>query len=98
MEPKPIFRARARKDVFDAFGWYEDKRSGLGDQFLLEVQRCLGAILLNPERFPKVHRSFRQAPLHRFPYVLIYRSLISELVIMRVFHTKQDPRKKFGRK
>lgn len=90
------FHARARKDILQAVTWYASRRSGLGDQFLLEVQRCLGGLVQNPERYPKIHRSFRQAPLRRFPYVVIYRPLDPGILVMRVFHTKQDPTKKFG--
>ena len=98
MPHKPVFRAKARRDVVNAFIWYEARRSGLGEQFLLELQRCIGNIALNPARFPSIHRSFRQAPTHRFPYVVVYRPLSSEVIIMRVFHTKQDPKKKLGRR
>lgn len=98
MVHKPVFQAKARKDVADAVAWYESKRVGPGDQFLLEVQRCVGSILLNPARFPRIHRLFRQAQIHRFPYVVVYRPLGNEVVIMRVFHTKQDPKKKLGGK
>lgn len=96
MAHKPVFRAKARKDVAHAVAWYESKRVGLGDQFLLEAQRCVGSILLNPVRFPRIHGLFRQAPMHRFPYVVVYRPLGHDVVIMRVFHTKQDPKKKLG--
>lgn len=93
-----VFRAKARKDVHDAARWYATKREGLGEQFLLELQRCLGGIASNPERHPKVHGAFRQARMKRFPYVVVYHPLQPGVIIMRVFHTKQDPRKKFGRK
>ena len=95
---KIVFRAKARKDVANAVTWYEARRSGLGEQFLLEMQRCLGSIAMNPARFPSIHPSFRQAPMRRFPYVVVYRPLKNEVVIMRVFHTKQDPKKKLGKR
>lgn len=96
MVHKPVFRARARRDIAKAVTWYEARRSGLGEHFMLEMQRCLGGIAVNPARFPPIHRSFRQAPMRRFPYVVIYRPLKDQVVIMRVFHTKQDPKKKLG--
>ena len=30
-----VFRPKARDDLADAYRWYEDKRIGLGDEFLL---------------------------------------------------------------
>lgn len=93
-----VFRTRARKDVHNAVQWYAAKREGLGGQFLLELQRCLGGIASNPRRHPKIYSEFRQARVKRFPYVVVYRPLDREVVVMRVFHTKQDHRKKFIRK
>ncbi|MCC6840618.1 MAG: type II toxin-antitoxin system RelE/ParE family toxin [Flavobacteriales bacterium] len=93
-----VFRAKARKDVYHAVQWYAAKREGLGGQFLLELQRCLGGIASNPRRHPGIYGEFRQARVKRFPYVVVYRPLEREVVVMRVFHTKQDHRKKFIRK
>ena len=39
---------------------------------------------------------FRQAPLDNFPYVLVYRLMNDEIVIFRLFHTSQDPDRKFA--
>ena len=36
--------------------------------------------------------------MRRFPYVVVYRPLKNQVVIMRVFHTKQDPKKKLGKR
>ncbi|HRH68071.1 MAG TPA: hypothetical protein PLB89_01060 [Flavobacteriales bacterium] len=37
-----ILRPSARQNIADGDKWYEGKRQGLGDRFLMEVQRCLG--------------------------------------------------------
>lgn len=74
------------------------RAKGLGDRFLLELQRCLGYIVANPNGFQRVHDHFRQAPLNGFPYVAVYRIDGTTIVVMRVFHTSQHPKKKFRRK
>ncbi len=93
-----ILRPSARKDIADGDKWYEGKSQGLGDRFLLEVQRCLGYILANPSGFQRVHEQFRQAPLKVFPYVIVYRLDGDLTVVMRVFHTSQHPGKRYRKK
>ncbi len=46
------FGARARKEILDAWRWYEDRQSGLGDRFLGSVEERIAQIVQEPERFP----------------------------------------------
>jgi plasmid stabilization system protein ParE len=93
-----ILRAKARKDLVQADAWYGSRSEGLGDRFLLKVQRCLGYIAANPGGFQHVFSSYRQAPVEGFPYVVIYRLDGAMVVVLRIFHTSQHPTKKFRRK
>lgn len=93
-----VFRTRARTDIAEAYAWYEVRKQGLGELFLYETQQCLQVILHAPNGFQRVHGHFRQAPMGRFPYVIVYRPTRKEVVILRVFHTSQDPRKKLRHK
>lgn len=93
-----VLRPKARQDIMDGDRWYEEKLQGLGDRFLLEVQRCLAHILQNPNGFQRVHDQFRQAPLDHFPFVVVYRTDGPVVVVMRIFHTSQHPKKKLRRK
>ncbi|QQR87889.1 MAG: type II toxin-antitoxin system RelE/ParE family toxin [Flavobacteriales bacterium] len=98
MSLRPVFRPAAREDVAEGYAWYEARREGLGDAFLLEVQRCLAVVLRTPSAFRKVHKEFRQALMDRFPYVIVYRVADEHVVVMRVFHCSQHPAKKFRKK
>ena len=95
MDLKLIFRRKARLDIDKAYGWYEGHRKDLGELFLLQLDRGLQVILDHPKGFPRIHKEFRQCPIDRFPYVIIYRQLGKQIVIMRVFHTSQHPGKRF---
>jgi len=92
------FDDQARDDITHAVAWYEARRTGLGVQFLSEVLRCVDFIARHPGGFQRVHGGFRQAPLGRFPYVIIYVLFKDAIVVFRVFHASQDPRKKFRSK
>jgi len=45
-----------------------------------------------------VLKHFRQLPLSGFPYVLLYGVWRDEIIIYRVFHTSQHPKKKFKKR
>ena len=95
MNFKLSFRNKAKLDIETAYRWYEDRRKGLGELFLLQLDRSLKVILEHPKGFERVHEEFRQYPVDRSPYVIIYRLLGKQLIIMRVFHTRQHPGKRF---
>ncbi|MBK6476167.1 MAG: type II toxin-antitoxin system RelE/ParE family toxin [Flavobacteriales bacterium] len=90
-----VLRSKARLDIVHGDTWYQRKSIGLGDRFLLELQRCFEQIGSNPSGFRNIHGEFRQAQVNVFPYVVIFRVVNETVVVMRVFHTGQHPHKKF---
>jgi plasmid stabilization system protein ParE len=83
----------ARRDMAEAFDWYEQQRAGLGDQFLHGVDACFDSIRKNPELYEVVHEGYRRALLRRFPYAVFYEPMPHEIVVYAVFHGAQDPEK-----
>ncbi|HEX4588929.1 MAG TPA: type II toxin-antitoxin system RelE/ParE family toxin [Gemmataceae bacterium] len=73
------------------FQWYEQRRAGLGREFLDEVARVLADIVANPARFGFAERDIREGLLHRFPYAIYYRVRPSHIRILAVYHTSRDP-------
>jgi toxin ParE1/3/4 len=59
-----VLRRAARREFDDAALWYEERRVGLGAEFVAEIERALGLVAENPERFPIMHRDIRCAPIH----------------------------------
>ena len=55
-------------DVVDAVAWYEEQRSGLGAELLIELDAVMQRIVEMPLQFPEVKDGVRRALLHRFPY------------------------------
>jgi plasmid stabilization system protein ParE len=86
-------RPEAEADLSEAYGWYEDQRTGLGDEFLLCVDACLLGIQRHPESSPVVHREVRRALLKRFPYGVFYLLGEGGISVVGVFHQSRDPRK-----
>jgi len=91
---------KVQTDFDNGFAWYENKRKGLGDEFLLEIGKKIAGILNQPEAFgSKGHPNYREALLDRFPYVIVYRiyKRKKEIFISAVHHTKRSADKKYRR-
>jgi len=93
MTPSVTIRPEAEADLAEAFAWYEERRVGLGDRFLLSVEAALSTIKRYPESFPVVHRQVRRALLRRFPYGVFYTVADTTIVVLAVFHCGRDPRR-----
>ena len=85
------FRRQARKELQEAVDWYEQKRTGLGEQFRLGVEKVLDRICQTPEIHAFAYRDVRCALVPRFPYAVYYRVRRGRLVIIAVLHAKRDP-------
>jgi hypothetical protein len=48
MVHKIVVTSFAEQDTFEAYEWYEQERSGLGDEFLLELENTYEKISNNP--------------------------------------------------
>ncbi len=86
-----IIRPEAEADLAEGFDWYEQRRSGLGGEFLNEVQTRLRSIEQNPLRYAAVYRSARQALVRRFPYKVLYLFEGDKVEVLSVVHAKRQP-------
>ena len=93
MAAELIFAPEAETDIGEAFGWYENQRPGLGEEFLSCVDACIKKICRTPEIYAKVYKQCRRALVRRFPYAIFYEYTGETIVIYCVFHTSRDPRK-----
>ncbi len=88
-----IVKAEAIQDMAEAFNWYENKRTGLGTEFLDEVDEYYARITQNPEHYQS-HRNQRIAVMQRFPYKIIYEVEQEDcIVVYAVYHEKRNPEK-----
>ncbi len=90
---KPIlYRRETQDDLNEASRWYEQRRQGLGDEFLRAVEETLDLISRNPLRYATLHRDVRCARLSRFPYGIFFYILREEvIVVLAVIHLSRDP-------
>jgi plasmid stabilization system protein ParE len=88
-----ILAPEAEQDIADAYGWYEGRRAGLGEEFLSCVDACIQAICRTPEMHRTIHENYRRGLVRRFPYAVFYEYAADTVTVYCVFHTSQDPDK-----
>ena len=81
------------QDVSEAYYWYNERRIGLGAEFLTCVDACIQAICRNPEMHPIVHSNYRRGLVRRFPYSIFYEHFGNTVILYAVFHNSRNPQK-----
>ena len=87
-------KEEARQDILAASSWYREQQSGLDKKFISVVEDTLKRIVKYPEAGAKIYKSFRQAIVKKFPYIIMYQVLSDSIVIFQVFNTWQYLAKK----
>jgi hypothetical protein len=79
--------------VDDAFQFYESQQTGLGGQFLADLDRRLDAVAASPLVPPVWQGPYRRVRLKKFPHFVYYRyGPTADLVAVEsVFHPSRDP-------
>lgn len=74
MKLRLIVRAGAEAELAEAAEWYEQRRPGLGGDFIEAVQQAIDAIASAPGSYPlwKTGYPYRKHVLRRFPFVLFF--------------------------
>lgn len=80
----------AKPDIADAFNWYSRISTTLGNRFLSELKNALDYITSYPEMFKIAYAPYRQAPLKKFPFVILYKIDGNCIKIYRILPTKMD--------
>jgi len=84
----------ANLEIIKAYLYYEEKRTGLGEEFLEHLDVYFDRITTNPKHFPKKRKPYREAFIKRFPFLVIYEVSKNKVIVYSVFNTWQNPDKK----
>jgi plasmid stabilization system protein ParE len=87
-----ILTPEAEADIADARVWYEEKREGLGEEFVLCVEAGLDHIRRAPAGSSEIMRGVRRVVIRRFPYAIFYRVDEDQIAVLAVYHSNRDPR------
>ena len=88
---KLVFRPYVERDLDEAATWYEERRSGLREEFLEEIGSALSRVQGNPRLYPVVHLDIHRAPVRRFPYGVFYALIGDEIHVLAVVHDARHP-------
>lgn len=91
MSHRLIIRPEADAEVYEASHWYEERRKGLGKEFLSAFAAATANLRRNPQLYPIVVGDARRLLLRRFPYSVIYEIHGDEVVVLACFHESRDP-------
>ena len=90
-----IISEQAEIDIQDAFDWYQMQSEFAAAFFIERLQEGLQVLSTRPFIFQTIYSTYRQVVLNPFPYVIIFEATENFVVVYRVFHTSQNPKKKF---
>ncbi len=85
-------------DISEAVVFYESVQENLGSRFLDDWESTVNYITSNPFGCNVKRKSFRQANLKSFPYLIIYEVAANSIIIYGVIHNKKHPKKRYVRK
>jgi toxin ParE1/3/4 len=88
---KLTIRPEAEADMTEAFDWYEERRTGLGYEFLGEVRAVFSQIEEKPLRHSQMYREARRVLVRRFPYKVIYLFEAEKVEVIGVVYAGRDP-------
>ena len=86
-----IIRPEAEADLAEGFNWYEDRRAGLGFEFLSRVDLVLTKIEENPLRYSRTYQNVRLALVGKFPYKVLCLVEDAATEVIGVVHVKRSP-------
>jgi plasmid stabilization system protein ParE len=92
MAHKPLrLHPEAEQEYLAALAWYRERSPTAAKQFQNAVKQAGRTIQRAPQRWPFYFGDFRRYALHQFPFSLIYREMIAEVVVFAVAHGSRRP-------
>lgn len=92
-----IIKPEAEFDATIAAIWYNKKRDGLGNEFLLSLDAIFNTIGRNPNQFQIIHNNIRRALTARFPFGVFFIVENKTIYVLAVLHTSKNPTELRGR-
>jgi toxin ParE1/3/4 len=81
----------AQREVEEASDFYEERREGLGHEFVLAFERTLNDIRLFPKLGSKIDANCRRRRLRKFPYGVVFRIHGGKIYVLAVMHLARKP-------
>lgn len=84
------YRPEIEDDVVDAVMWYDEKRPGLGDEFVTEFVAAIRRIQVNPLLFAVAKNGLRPCRIKRFTYIIHFEVDGFDILIVALMSGGRD--------
>ena len=88
---KAEFHPAASEEIVETAAYYEGEVPGLGNGFIVEIERIVGILRDEPNLGQRIEKEFRRILLARFPYSLIYCMEPERIWVVAVAHQHRRP-------
>lgn len=85
------FHPEARAEYLDATTYYEERQTGLGVRFTIEIENTIRRIIEAPTRWKKIEGDIRRCLAHAFPYGVLYSTENNRVTLLAVMHHSRKP-------
>jgi plasmid stabilization system protein ParE len=83
----------AENDLTIALNYYYEISPKLGKKFLSHIDKQFNKILNSPNLYQYETKTSQKVVMKKFPYITIYEQYEDIIMILAIFHTKQNPEK-----
>ena len=90
------FLPEADEEMIEAARYYQSLSSGLGDDYLAEVERAVHSIAMSPQTWPILEGDLRRRLIKRFPFGVLCRIEPDIILIIPESCTKTQFRRLVG--
>jgi plasmid stabilization system protein ParE len=85
------FLQEAEEEIVRASSYCQQQSSGLGVDFIREIQKTCRLILISPKASPKVRNNIRRKLVRRFPFAVLYEIDPNLILVVAVAHQRREP-------
>jgi len=85
------FLPEAAQEMIEAARYYQSLSSGLGNDYLSEVEHAVQSIASSPQTWPVLEGNLRRRLIKRFPFGILYRIEPDKILIIAVAHLRKKP-------
>ncbi len=91
MTYRVILLPEAKEELREGLRGTTSKKRGFGRRFSAAVQDVLRGLRLFPKRHQEAIKDVRLAPVQTFPYVIYYRVIPKQVLVLSIFFGERDP-------
>ncbi len=88
---KAVFVPEARDELFESIDYYEEQASGLGLDFLSDIEEAIQSIKMFPKSSEALDKKFRRKIVKKFPFGIIYTVESDIVYIIAISHLFRFP-------